>query len=227
MDRISWLKEKRQEAQERYDTLWAPFYGEKFGLYRNTTHLRFMQEFLGLLPQRSKILDAACGAGRYLPLLIEKGHTVIGLDQSAGMLARAREKFPAVQFEQTGLQEIAYQDVFDGIICMDAMEHVPPEDWPRVLGNFRRALKEQGYLYFTVEVSGEEDVRAAFDRGKAQGIPIVYGELADEDVYHYYPSLEQVRDWLWRVGFDVWREGMGDEYQHFIVHKALGENHER
>jgi SAM-dependent methyltransferase len=161
-----------------------------------------------------------CGAGRYLPLLLEKGHTVVGIDQAQGMLARAKEKFPEVQFEKVGLQEIPYQEMFDGAICMDALEHVCPEDWLLVLNNLHRALKQQGYLYFTVEIADETEVKAAFIRGQQSGWPVVYGEWADADeVYHYYPSHEQVRAWLQQAGFALWLEGEGDQYQHFIVRK--------
>ena len=62
------------------------------------------------------ILAAACGAGRYLPFLLEKGHSIIGIDQSRGMLTYAKTKFPGVQFEKVGLQEMAFQEVFDGAI---------------------------------------------------------------------------------------------------------------
>jgi cyclopropane fatty-acyl-phospholipid synthase-like methyltransferase len=219
MDRISWLKEKRREAEERYSTLWALLYWEKFGLYANETHQQFIREFIKLLPQNSAILDAASGAGRYLPLLLAEGYSIIAIDQSEGMLARAKERFPAVQFEKVGLQEISYQELFDGATCMDAMEHVSPEDWPLVISNFHRALKEQGYLYFTVEIIEEAELQAAFARGQQLGWPVVYGELADEDVYHYYPSLEQVREWLQQAGFVLQREGEGNLYHHFIVRK--------
>ena len=104
---------------------------------------------------------------------------------------------------------------------MDAMEHVFPEAWPIILSNFYRALKSQGHLYFTVELAEETEVKAAFVRGQQLGWPIVYGEWADMDeVYHYYPSLEQVRVWLRQAGFEVLHEGEGDDYYHFIVRKA-------
>ena len=98
MDRTAWLKERRQEAEQRYSTWWAPLYGEKYGKYPNSSHLQFIQRFLDYLSQNSSILNAACGAGRYMEQLLEKGHTVIGIDQAAGMLARAKEFFPQVHF---------------------------------------------------------------------------------------------------------------------------------
>ncbi len=225
MDRITWLREMRRNCEEEYDTRWAPLYGEKWGLYNNTTHLQFLQEFLTLLPQMSMILDAACGAGRYLPFLLEKGHSIVGIDQSQGILARAKAKFPGVQFEKVGLQEMAYREVFDGAICMDAMENVPPEDWPLVLSNFHRALKQNGYLYFTaetVENADENEIKQAFERAQQAGLPVVYGECPDEGVYHYHPTNQQVKEWVRQAGFEILKEGNGEIwYYHILVRKVV------
>ncbi len=222
MDRSDWLKEMRREAEERYDTLWAPEYGEKYGTYPNATHQQFILKFLTGLPQPAALLDAACGAGRYFPMLLEKGHTVTGIDQSQGMLASARKAFPTVPLVKTGLQEMAlypaYQAAFDGLICMDAMEHLCPEDWPVVISNFHRALKPQGRLYFTAEIAGEDEIEQAFRQGQQMGLPVVYGEIAEQmGAYHYYPSMPQVREWLCQAGFAIVEEGEGDEYHHFIA----------
>lgn len=219
MDRAAWLRERRQEAEERYSKLWAPLYWEEFGLYPNATHQEYLKEFIYLLPPGSRVLDAACGAGRYLPMLIEAGFDTLGVDQAQGMLARAHEKFPSVPLEKAGLQELSHLEEFEGAICMDAMEHICPEDWLIVLGNIHRALRPKGNFYFTVELAEEEEVRAAFDQGRQQGWPVVYGEWVNDDVYHFYPALEQVREWLLQTGFEVHREGEGDGYQHFIVRK--------
>ncbi len=56
------------------------------------------------------------------------------------MLRQAQAKFPDVPVEHIGMQELSLVDIFDGIMCMDAMEMVFPEDWPVVLRNFARAL---------------------------------------------------------------------------------------
>ena len=219
MDRVSWLKERRKEAEERYSTWWAPLYGEKYGLYPNESHLQFLKKFLELVPSNSTVLNAACGAGRYIAELLAEGHTVIGIDQSQGMLERSRERFPEVQFENVGLQEMSYQEVFEGAICMDALEHICPEDWTLVLHNFHRALKQNGILYFTVELADELEVKAAFDEAQQLGLPVVYGEWINDDVYHYYPSLEQVREWVRRGGLTILEEGEGDGYHHFLMRK--------
>jgi cyclopropane fatty-acyl-phospholipid synthase-like methyltransferase len=152
--------------------------------------------------------------------ILEKGHNVIGIDQSQGMLAQAKVKFPTVRVEKIGLQEMSFSQMFEGAICMDALEHVCPEDWPPIFQNFHQALKSQGVWYFTVEVADEQEVEAAFRQGQKQGFPLVYGEWPDNDgVYHYYPPMSQVRNWLQQTRFQLIEEGEGDGYHHFVARK--------
>jgi cyclopropane fatty-acyl-phospholipid synthase-like methyltransferase len=220
MNRADWLRKMRIEAEEKYTTLWAPDYGDKWGTYSNVSHQEFIQKFLSLLKSQSTILDAACGAGRYMPTVLEKGHSVFGIDQSQGMLDSAEKRFPTVQLEKIGLQEMSFVEMFDGVICMDAMEHVCPEDWSLILNNFRRTLKPQGYLYFTVEIANADEVDEAFQAAQKQGLPVVYGEWVNDEVYHYYPTMEQVREWISQAGLRLLEEGEGDGYHHFIMCKA-------
>lgn len=221
MERAEWLKQMRGKAEALYDHL-SPQYGVRLGLYANETHRQYLQKFLGRVPPHSTLLSAACGAGRYDGMLLEAGHSVMGIDQSAGMLARARESFPEVRYEKIGLQEMDFREAFDGIICVDAMEHVCPEDWPQILHGFREALRPDGLLYFTLELAGADVIEEAFARARSWGLPAVYGEVVgevDSSVYHYYPPLEQVRTWIGQARFSIEDEGTGNEYEHFLVRK--------
>lgn len=222
MDRISWLRELRSECEAKYDR-YAPLYWEQYGLYSNITHQQFIQKFLHLLPQKSKILDAACGAGRYEPFLLKKGHFITGIDQSQGMLERAKVKFPGIEFQKVGLQEMAYQEIFNGVICVDATENVCPEDWPLVLNNFNQALKPHGHLYFTAETienTDENEIKQAYEKAKQAGLPVVYGERPDEEVYHFHPTNQKVQEWVQQAGFEILKEGNGEIwYYHILVRK--------
>lgn len=220
MERSLWLKETRRLAEQRMDTRWAPIYDENWGASISPTHQQFIHRFLDRLPRHSSILDAACGTGKYWPMLLEQGHTVLGIDQSRGMLSRARAKSPEVQVGKVGLQEMRYVEMFDGVICMDAMEMIFPEDWAPVLGNFNRALRPEGHLYFTVEIAEEEEIEKAFHSGRQLGLPIVYGEWAHEGGYHYYPRLLQVKEWVRQARFTLMDQGEGDGYYHFLAHKG-------
>jgi SAM-dependent methyltransferase len=254
MERAEWLKKIRTQAEALYDHL-APAYWVKFGLYPDPPHRQFMEKFLGRLGANSFILDAACGAGLYDGLLLEAGHRVLGIDQSGGGLARAREhfpqdRFPGLRYAKIGLQEMDFQAEYDGAICMDAMEHICPEDWPVILARFQKALKPGGMFYVTVDAAELGDYRVAYERAKGMGLPVVFGEVADEldelyaqamalealdpralsgerldlSVYHYHPSMQQVRAWLDQAGLAIEEElieeeGTGEGYAHLLARK--------
>jgi 2-polyprenyl-3-methyl-5-hydroxy-6-metoxy-1,4-benzoquinol methylase len=116
------------------------------------------------------------------------------------MLEQARARDLAESVEQTGLQELAHVAAFDGVLCIDAMEHVPPEDWPRVVVNLGRACRDGGLVYISLEVLADQQshLDQALADALAQGLPAVRGEDVGEDTggYHFYPADEQIRAWL-------------------------------
>src|SRR5262249_32384658 len=117
MDRSSWLKEKRRRTEERMDTLWAPTYDQNWGGYINDSHRLMIDRFLAVCPPGGIILDAACGTGKYWPIILAAGRSIYGIDQSQQMLNRATSKHPNVPVEKLGLQEMQFVEAFDGIIC--------------------------------------------------------------------------------------------------------------
>ncbi len=246
MERAEWLKRMRSRAEGLYDQF-APLYWDTYGLQENETHMEFLRKFLERVTPAGPVLSAGCGAGRYDGLLLEAGHPVLGIDQSAGMLRRAREHFPQEQFpqlryEKMGMQELPFQAEFDGVICVEALEHVCPEDYPGILKTFARALKPGGWLYFNVDNTPSVNLEVSYQRAKEQGLPVVYGELVDRTeavyeqvkgvegkpaddwgdsaVYHYYPPLEQVRTWLAEAGLGIEAEEDGSGYYHFLARKV-------
>ncbi len=217
MNRAAWIKEKRRINEERMDAI-SKDYDEHWG-HINPSHAAFLQRFLDLCPPGCTILDAPCGTGKYWPMILDSGRSVFGIDQSRGMLAQAQAKFPNVPVEKMGLQELPYVEAFDGIICMDAMEVIFPEHWQLVLNNLHRALRPGGHLYFTVEIIDEQELQESMAAAREQGQPIVEGEYAHHGGYHYYPPLEQVRQWTREAGFTILDEAEGDGYQHYLVQK--------
>ncbi len=241
MGRDAWLEKMRKMTEALYDHI-SPEYWVNFGFYVNETHMVFLRKFLDCIAPYCALLSAACGAGRYDGMLLEAGHDVTGIDQSEGMLERAREHFPQVKYVRMSLQDLDFLEAFDGVICVDAMENVCPEDWPEIMANFCKTLKPGGLLYFTAELYNSEALKASYERARAMGLPVVFGELGDEversyervmsltppgipgdlaglAVYHYYPSMDQIRVWIDQAGFTLEEEGMGNDYAHFLVRK--------
>ncbi len=90
-------------------------------------------------------LDAACGTGRHTAYLASLGHEVIGVDNSPGMLARARAKVPGGEFHDGDLRDLPVpDDHVDVVVCALALTHVP--DLAPVLAEFARILRPGGHL---------------------------------------------------------------------------------
>lgn len=219
-DRQAWLRERRTAVQAEYD-LEAPDYDAQ--QYPTRSHEAFVGRLLETCPQGGTVLDAPCGTGKYFELVRASGRRVVGIDQSAGMLAQAQSRDIAVRLERIGLQELVFDAEFDGAMTIDAMENVPPEDWPLVLANLRRAVRSGGHLYLTVEEIDEADIDAAFADAGARRLPAIRGEVIEGDTagYHFYPGREQVLRWLDSEGINVVAEEFDQEdgwgYRHFLV----------
>jgi ubiquinone/menaquinone biosynthesis C-methylase UbiE len=219
VDRRAWLRERRQTAEERHDAIHAFTYDEQYGEI-GPEHRRFVTDLLERVPPGGTVLDAACGTGKYFGMVLDAGRRVVGTDQSTGMLARARARYPAVPLERVGLQELAFDGEFDAVMCIDAMENIPPEDWPRVAGNLARAVRPGGPVYLTVEQVDDEELDRELADATARGLPVVRGEES-RDGYHFYPSREQVGYWLEEgmlaVVAEGWTAGDGYGYLHLLV----------
>lgn len=205
MERAAWIREIRRTNERQEDELSA-VYDARWGEIEDT-HRAQLARFLAELPAGGRVLDAACGTGKYLGLVIASGRSVTGVDHSGGHLAVARGKFPALQLDHADLQDLDYRHEFDAVMCVDALEMVPPEDWPEILARFARALRPPGGLYLTIELAREAELAANTARARAAGLPVVDREWTEPDGdYHYYPPLPEVRARLAAAGFSIARE---------------------
>jgi SAM-dependent methyltransferase len=165
------------------------------------SHAAFVARLAGLVRQGGSVLDAACGTGKYWPALLAAGLQVTGVDESAEMLAQARRKYPQVPSRVLALQDLAeLPDRFDGLLCVDALECVAPEDWPVVVAGLAAVLQDQAPAYVTVELP-DGPLPPPVDGGG----------------YHYYPPRDQVRRWLAAAGFAVTDEADADHYWHLLL----------
>ena len=211
MDRVRWLAERRRAVEADYDNE-ASSYNSDGGDYPTPLHRSFIDRLLETTPEAGLVLDAACGTGKWFAPVVDAGRRVVGIDQSPGMVAHARAKQLAERVEQIGLQELRFQAEFDAAMVVDAMENVPPDDWPLVVEGIARALKPGGHLFLTLEEQSDAVVDEAHRHLTAAGHPVVRGEIIEGDVagYHFYPGRASALAWLADAGFVLVAEDYDD-----------------
>jgi len=106
------------------------------------------------------ILDLACGTGRLLLPLMRDGHTVVGLDRSAAMLAATRRRVARLAvvrrsrclLVRADLRAFALQPRFSlAVAAFHSVQHLYAEaDLQRFLRATRTALVAGGWLAFDV-----------------------------------------------------------------------------
>jgi SAM-dependent methyltransferase len=91
-DRGAWRRNLRRVDEHQEDALAGDF-DAQWGQIE-PTHQTFVERFLQLLPPAGGVLDAACGTGKYFPMVLASGRRLLGVDHAGALLAIAAAKFP-------------------------------------------------------------------------------------------------------------------------------------
>jgi SAM-dependent methyltransferase len=163
-------------TREGYDR-WAAFYDEPGNQLLDIEH-PIVRGILDGLPV-GVALDAACGTGRHAAYLASLGHTVIGVDSSPGMLARAREKIPHAEFHEADLNELPLPAAaVDLVVCAIALVHLPDITCP--FGEFARVLRPGGHLVVSDQCGLIADI----------GLPVL--DVGPDGELGYFPTYARL-----------------------------------
>jgi SAM-dependent methyltransferase len=135
------------------------------------------------------VFEAGCGTGLLLAEAAQVGRSVMGLDLSRGMLARARDR--GLRIVQGSLTAVPLpNDSVDLVYSMKVLAHVPPIR--EAVAELARITRPGGHLL--LEFYNPRSLRYL---AKVIGgaTPITEG-TTDRDVYTRYDTLETARGYL-------------------------------
>jgi SAM-dependent methyltransferase len=138
------------KLRSSYDAV-AEVYAQKFfdELSRKPFDRALLDAFADALPAPTA-LDVGCGPGHVGGYLRERGLDVTGVDLSPMMIELARQLNPGIRFEVADMRNLKAVATFGGIAAFYSVIHIPREEVPAVLREFRRALMPGGRLLLSV-----------------------------------------------------------------------------
>lgn len=169
----------------------------------NDKHAFVWQSAKGLLdllaPQRGEsILDLGCGTGHLTAEIAATGARVVGIDRSADMIAEAKAKYPAIDFQVVDATQLKFDQQFDAVFSNAALHWIL--DAKAVVAGIARALKPGGR--FIAEFGGKGNIQtlmraineAAAKFGIAEGL---------EKLGWFYPGIAEYAALLENYGLEV------------------------
>jgi trans-aconitate 2-methyltransferase len=161
---------------------------------------QFGRDLLGMLLPKpgERILDVGCGTGQLTSEIARSGATVVGMDQSAEMIAAARENYPELRFDMADIAAGTYDNEFDAVFSNAALHWVKNQQG--AITAIARALKPGGRLVF--EMGGHGNIRQIW-----KALALAMSELGvtdSEDMApRFYPSIGEYAPLLEANGLQV------------------------
>ncbi|MEY9844381.1 class I SAM-dependent methyltransferase [Streptacidiphilus sp. MAP5-3] len=190
-----WTDDWLTDTRTSYDTV-ATDYAD---LMRDSlTQGRYVRAALALFADSVRaagdgpVADVGCGPGHVTAHLHGLGLDAFGIDLSPGMVDVARRDHPGLRFDVGSMTELDLAEAsLAGLLAWQSLIHIPDDQVPVVLGQFRRALRPGAPLQLLFHIGDGA-------RTKTEGYG---GHPMRVQVHRRQP--EQVTAWLREAGFAV------------------------
>jgi SAM-dependent methyltransferase len=91
------------------------------------------------------VADLGCGPGHVVAHLAATGIEVEGIDLSDGMVAAARQRYPALVFRQGDMRSLAAADAtYGGVVAFYSIIHLADDELAPTFREWQRALRPSG-----------------------------------------------------------------------------------
>jgi trans-aconitate methyltransferase len=174
--------------EEYHERHWGPRGGPEQSRYFASLILSHLPERIrGEMQRCATVCDFGCAQGDGTAVFASacSNARVTGIDFAANAIAKAKEKFPDIEFLCASVPDHAY----DVVISSNVLEHY--SDWQGVLRTLMASARR--FIILLVPYREQyplcEDHRATFD------------EFTFPDIVQTVPSVEQYRSERWRLAF--------------------------
>jgi ubiquinone/menaquinone biosynthesis C-methylase UbiE len=183
---------KTSEVQSSYDRV-ADEYARH--IYDELRHKPLDRQLLDRFADRVRgtgiACDLGCGPGQVARYLSERKVEICGVDLSPGMIDRARQLNPDIEFTQGDMLSLSWPDQeWAGIAAFYAIVNLKPTDLVRAMREMHRVLQPGGWLLMSFHI-GE----------KLEHVDDLWDCRVSLDFYFYRPE-QVIRD-LRSAGFAI------------------------
>jgi trans-aconitate methyltransferase len=161
---------------------------------------KYGEDLVNLLsPQPGeRILDLGCGTGYLTSLIAAAGAETIGIDNSAEMIAKARNEYPAIKFQESSATDFHFADSFDAIFSNAVLHWVLEKQ--KVIDCIYENLKPGGRM--VIEMGGKDNIKSISHATK-KILSNYFPEKESAFGIWYFPSLSEYTGLLEANGFRV------------------------
>ena len=148
------LEKLNQKTKKAYDKAAQKYYDSFYNeLDKKPFDKNFIDIFLSNLNSNSIICDAGCGpCGHLENYIFNKGFKITGIDISERCIEIAQKHFPEIKFETGNFSNFNCNDnYFDGLISYYSIIDTPKIYIDKILKEFNRVLKKNGFLLLVVK----------------------------------------------------------------------------
>ena len=161
---------------------------------------KYGEDLVNLLAPQSgeRILDLGCGTGYLTNVIAGSGATVIGIDNSFDMVAKAKAAYPQLEFKVQSGEEFHFDQHFDAIFSNAALHWMLEKE--KVIDCMYRNLKRTGRV--VLEMGGKNNVDKIINALKDSLIKYGFANNAALPLW-YFPSAKEYAELLEKRGFKV------------------------
>jgi len=169
------IHEKISDVQTGYDFV-AEEYARRIGdeLQHKPLDRQLLDRLAESIGNAGLVCDLGCGPGQVARYLRGRGIQVCGMDLSAGMVERARQLNPGIEFRQGDMRALPVSDnAWAGIAAFYAIVNLPPVDLGQALREMLRVLLPGGRLLLSFHIGEDTSAVRSLELRRRACVPLL------------------------------------------------------